>query len=817
MNKFGIFILSLILIVLLAPVSDAGPQDKWVQCTSPPPSSAENFVCCKIAGQFEWKDKCPVIFSQTGIPAGTTWSVTVSGIPFTSTSSSITVQVDFSISNSVDYSYGSPVQGLSGIRYVCTSRCSGTVNSISESVSATYQTQFQLTMSVEPAGAGVTKPSTGTYWDTGSDVPISATPISGFEFLSWSGLGTGSYTGTSSTANIKMNSPIQQTANFVVSAGAHCSIISSHTSGDERDTGAHRHFFLSESNKWGTEDCTTKLTRDTDGGDAPLEGGIVTDFTICSQGSCTSQIFSDTCSGNTLTEFFNSGSSFLSKQYDCSTFGIGWTCSAGKCVPSIFDFSLSVNPAAATIAQGGSVESTVTATLITGSQSVSFSCVNLPAGASCNFFPSSCNPTCSSIVTILTSANTPAGRFPITIRGSGGSLIRDVTYALTVVPACVFSLSMKDLQKTNVFKCPSVPCENKWNVILQDTSTNCGDLIEYTIPSVTLDPTCHQDTGIYTFKSTSPNAKKSFPLTLFVENNKDLNAFTVFVKTKGADSCIVSFDFEDITGKVMDPSFAAIPPSIANQPPFVSIFEFSGEVSIFTAAWETFYPDNDPEREMNVKCGLNCDPELENCGEVTGKGCLPYDAPQGLGGTKKGSCGVPSPAYDFTTTNKITCLFYDPVDPSLKTRENRDFIPIDFQIASTSKIITTVGKKAELKVDVVNTGILPDSYTITLAADRPEAVDISPSITTTGGISLNQIISLFFSVLPVIDTDNRITVTVASNTNPSTFKTLTIDIDTGFYALPEFGLIGFLQIVAIAAIVYFLLVNRIGAKKRKRR
>jgi hypothetical protein len=41
------------------------------------------------------------------------------------------------------------------------------------------------------------------------------------------------------------------------------------------------------------------------------------------------------------------------------------------------------------------------------------------------------------------------------------------------------------------------------------------------------------------------------------------------------------------------------------------------------------------------------------------------------------------------------------------------------------------------------------------------------------------------------------------------------------FALPEFGLTGFLQIIVIAAVVYFLLVNRkaikMGRSKRKRR
>ena len=590
----------------------------------------------------------------------------------------------------------------------------------------------------------------------------------------------------------------------------------------------------------GKEDCTTKLTVDTDGGDDPKREGTVTDFTTCSQGSCTSEPFSDTCSGDTLTEYYPSGSSRLSKQYVCSEFGSGWTCSTttgiGKCIPpllpppivpvpppSIFDFSLSVNPATATITQGGSVESTATATLIAGSQTVGFSCVNLPAGASCNFFPSSCSPTCSSIVTILTSADTPTGVYPITIRATAGSLIRDATYTLTILPPCVYSLSMKNLQKTNTYRCASVPCEYKWDIIIQDASINCGASLSYSVPSVgAIDYTkCREGTGVFNYKGTLlPKTEKIFPLTLSVESGGEHNAFTVVVKPKGTQSCTVSFNFKDPDRNVVDPSFGVIPPGAPNQPPHMTIFEISGDISRFDANWEAFYPDNDPGRDMKVKCALNCDPEdpLQDCVSMPTKRCDPYDASQGTQDIKKGSCAVSSPAYDFAATNKMICLFYDPADEILKKRVNHDFIPINFEIRAADKITTTVGQKIELKVDVANSGTLTDSYTITLSADNAEAIDISPLTVTTGDVSLNKITSMFFSIRPVVDTDNQITVTVSSNANPSTVKTLTIDVAPGLYALPEFGLIGFLQIVALAAIVYFLLVNKklIGLKRRRR-
>jgi hypothetical protein len=57
-------------------------------------------------------------------------------------------------------------------------------------------------------------PSSGWY-DAGTVVSISATPASGWLFSSWTGSGTGSYSGTNNPVSVTMNGPITETANFV--------------------------------------------------------------------------------------------------------------------------------------------------------------------------------------------------------------------------------------------------------------------------------------------------------------------------------------------------------------------------------------------------------------------------------------------------------------------------------------------------------------------------------------------------------------------------------------------------------------------------
>jgi len=117
---------------------------------------------------------------------------------------------------------------------------------------------------------------------------------------------------------------------------------------------------------------------------------------------------------------------------------------AGSPPPPSFDFSLS-NSGNKTVVQGQAVSNTITVTLVSGTaQSVSFSASGLPTGATASFSPPSCSPTCSSTLTMTTSASTPTGSSTITVTGAAGSLSRTTTFTLTVnapPPSFDFSLS----------------------------------------------------------------------------------------------------------------------------------------------------------------------------------------------------------------------------------------------------------------------------------------------------------------------------------------------------------------------------------------
>jgi len=76
-----------------------------------------------------------------------------------------------------------------------------------------FQHQYYLTMKVSSSTAGSVTPSSG-WQNAGVTVTIKATAKTGHTFKSWTGSGTGSYTGISATHTITMNAAITETATF---------------------------------------------------------------------------------------------------------------------------------------------------------------------------------------------------------------------------------------------------------------------------------------------------------------------------------------------------------------------------------------------------------------------------------------------------------------------------------------------------------------------------------------------------------------------------------------------------------------------------
>jgi hypothetical protein len=129
---------------------------------------------------------------------------------YTLTSTPAAIQVDSGSSWSVT---PNPLYGSSSSeQWESSQALSGTASATS--IVFTYQHQYYLKMQTSPSSVGSVTPNSG--WQNAAATPqIQATPSSGYFFSSWTGSGSGSYSGISNPVTITMNGPITETANFV--------------------------------------------------------------------------------------------------------------------------------------------------------------------------------------------------------------------------------------------------------------------------------------------------------------------------------------------------------------------------------------------------------------------------------------------------------------------------------------------------------------------------------------------------------------------------------------------------------------------------
>jgi uncharacterized protein (TIGR03437 family) len=118
-------------------------------------------------------------------------------------------------------SVGTPQAGTAGTQYVFSSWSDGGAASHSITVSAaasytaTFQTQYKLTVSATPAAGGTVIPASGSFYNSGAVVPITAIPSSGYTFYGWTGNVSNS---SAASTTVTMGSPQTVTANFASSA-----------------------------------------------------------------------------------------------------------------------------------------------------------------------------------------------------------------------------------------------------------------------------------------------------------------------------------------------------------------------------------------------------------------------------------------------------------------------------------------------------------------------------------------------------------------------------------------------------------------------
>lgn len=112
----------------------------------------------------------------------------------------------------------SPQSGGTGIQYAFSSWSDGgaishsiTVPSTPTTYTASFATQYQLITSANPTAGGMVSPTSGSYYNAGTVVPLTATANPGYSFTNWTGNVANS---TSASTTITMTAPQSVIANF---------------------------------------------------------------------------------------------------------------------------------------------------------------------------------------------------------------------------------------------------------------------------------------------------------------------------------------------------------------------------------------------------------------------------------------------------------------------------------------------------------------------------------------------------------------------------------------------------------------------------
>ena len=113
-----------------------------------------------------------------------------------------------------------------------------------------------------------------------------------------------------------------------------------------------------------------------------------------------------------------------------------WSPASASTPPPTNDFSIAASPTSASVTVGGTVTSTISTAVTSGSaESVALSASGGPAGSTVSFSPASVTSGGTSTLSIVTNSGTTTGTYTITITGTAASGTHTATYTVTVNPA----------------------------------------------------------------------------------------------------------------------------------------------------------------------------------------------------------------------------------------------------------------------------------------------------------------------------------------------------------------------------------------------
>lgn len=127
---------------------------------------------------------------------------------------------------------------------------------------------------------------------------------------------------------------------------------------------------------------------------------------------------------------------------------------------------------------------------------------------------------------------------------------------------------------------------------------------------------------------------------------------------------------------------------------------------------------------------------------------------------------------------------------------------VEYRIPSS--MTTTVGESTTLQIDIKNSGSTTEYYRVRITSSIPNEIGITNSDITTKLLAPSQSVSVFSNIITLTENDNLLTVQIYRDNDLSHAVSTTVNVKSKKFSLPEFGLIGFIQIIALAGILYFV-------------
>jgi len=241
----------------------------------------------------------------------------------------------------------------------------------------------------------------------------------------------------------------------------------------------------------------------------------------------------------------------------------------------------------------------------------------------------------------------------------------------------------------------------------------------------------------------------------------------------------------------------------------VSEIQLLGNPSYLNVYWNASYIGG--TGNIGATCYLNCNPKLTDCSSA--QQCN-YTGPTGTA-----VCTILNPLYLYYDDNLVVCKFFDPAFPGIpyEPYPNKTFRPIKFNVW-LSPVTATIGREFDLQINVKNIGLFDDSYSVTVTTPTPNILYLNPQTVQTsigplkGDSYLNTPETGFsYAKLTVLADEPCVCITVNSTARADILGNYNIDstgcqpkcvqIKSKLASLPDFGLLGIVQIILLAGIL----------------